>query len=95
MDVCECLVLSGKKLDSLRRWRSWLGFFWPHGFRSLSNVKRWRGSWPGGWVELVRDRKEKTTPPHNSTSLTRHTVLAPTFLQLEQTVLVTESDKVT
>jgi len=26
MDICACLVLSGKKLDSLRRRRSWLSF---------------------------------------------------------------------
>ena len=36
-----------KKLDSLRRPRSWLGF-WPRCFRSASNVTRWRGSRTGG-----------------------------------------------
>ena len=95
MDVCARLVLSGKKLDSLRRRRSWLGFFWPCGFRSLSNVKRWSGSWPGGegGGGLIRDRGWKTTPhhpppPHThrstsltvTTSLTGHTVFTPTCL---------------
>lgn len=51
--------------------------FWPPGFRSLNNVKRWRRSRPGGWGEPVRDEAGGQQPKHEhiahtDTSLTVH-----------------------
>lgn len=50
MDICARFVLSGKKLDSLRRRRSWLSFLalWFQVTEYCDEMERWRGAWPGG-----------------------------------------------